>query len=924
VVQFVDTDELDTADDMFYVGGYNGAADLVNQFALSPQGRGLVEDLTTENWVYLGDNEETFWANISATSLRLINLEAVDVTQFPQAIQNRIAAGGETFKPDTSVTRTNYSPSLLVNIFKEDAANTVVAWEDVKAVLDEYESRDDIVITEVFEQASFITTSLEGVQREGSLGAVMAIVMILIFMNVSVRSTAVVSISIPGSVMFAFILIRFLPGNVYDVLDPIVQDMDTETFLGSVMVVVLRLFPESITLNIMTLSGLTVAIGRVVDDSIVVLENIYRNIGLIPSGEETAERKRAAVLNGAREVNVAIFAATLTTMVVFIPLGLFGGVTGAFFLPFGLTVAYALVGSYLMAITIVPVVTELFISRDNMPEEGTITVTDTMSGAEKAWANFANIFIGAVAWMSRVYGVLIRGALSTKGNKLVILIATILSFFLGIFLPNRTLALIRGALISKGNKALVLLAATLSFFFGIYLLGQRPVQFLPSLGEPTMTVTVDLPAEFNGQPTGIAYTNAKVAQFEAWLAEQQDSGVGITDVQVTVGGAGGFDLGGGGAGDVTETNAVITVVLDSQETIDSLLEPMRIITHDIFDDMDNDGVLDYANEDGSIPDVFSSNVSVSGVAADGGFGGFALVVQGTESDNQPSLTELAAYNDDILAAMNQVDGLVNVELESNVTAGSTTYIRIDGVPALRYIGEVESDDTLGVTAVAIADVQAAIDAKFESDDSLTVPVEVGEGFESEQQSDGIAEIGLSMLLATMIAYGILVATFINFSTFIDIVNGFIIPIEILFSLPLAVVGAAIALTVTDRVLGLPAMVGLLMLIGIVVTNAIVFLDRVLQNKREYNMSVDESLVEAGETRLRPILMTAATTTIAQLPLAMSTESGAIIAAELGTVVIGGLLSSTVLTLLVLPVAHSLINDFFNFVGGFIGGKEKVG
>src|SRR5690606_26192354 len=185
-------------------------------------------------------------------------------------------------------------------------------------------------------------------------------VVILIFLNFSIRSTLVTAVSLPTSVAMAFVVMKWVPGAVHDVLFPLSQD--ATGFTGDVLTFLLRLFPESVSLNIMTLSGLTVAIGRVVDDAIVVLETIYRNI-------QKGEDRLQAVLHGTREVSVAIFAATVTTVVVFLPIGLFGGVIGEFFLPFGLAVTYALLSSFVVAITIVPLFAYLFISKSSLPSE---------------------------------------------------------------------------------------------------------------------------------------------------------------------------------------------------------------------------------------------------------------------------------------------------------------------------------------------------------------------------------------------------------------------------------------------------------------------------------------------------------------------------------------------------------------------------
>jgi multidrug efflux pump subunit AcrB len=169
---------------------------------------------------------------------------------------------------------------------------------------------------------------------------------------------------------------------------------------------------------------------------------------------------------------------------------------------------------------------------------------------------------------------------------------------------------------------------------------------------------------------------------------------------------------------------------------------------------------------------------------------------------------------------------------------------------------------------------------------------------SELQSEGFRQMFVAMGIAVLIVYLVMVLTF----------GSFVHPATILCSLPLAVVGAAIGLAVTGRVLGLSSMVGLLMLVGIVVTNAIVLIDRVQSNRKERGMDARSALIDGGATRLRPILMTAIATMFALLPLAVGLSGGAIVAAELGTVVIGGLFSSTLLTLIVVPVVYSLFNQ----------------
>jgi HAE1 family hydrophobic/amphiphilic exporter-1 len=257
--------------------------------------------------------------------------------------------------------------------------------------------------------------------------------------------------------------------------------------------------------------------------------------------------------------------------------------------------------------------------------------------------------------------------------------------------------------------------------------------------------------------------------------------------------------------------------------------------------------------------------------------------------------ELAAINDDVIATLNNVDGLTNVS--SSLAAAGTgsgndgpvTFIRVDQQSALSFTGELETENTLGVTGAAKQALLAM--------PNLPSDVTVSEGFQSSQQTEGFASLGKAMGIAILLVIIILIVTFGSFVHWLDIILSIIV----------APVGAAVLLTVTGRVLGISAMIGLLMLIGIVVTNAVVLIDRVQSNQRERGMNTHDALIEAGNRRLRPILMTALATIFALIPLAIGLSEGAIIASELGTVVIGGLFSSTLLTLIIVPVAYMMLD-----------------
>jgi HAE1 family hydrophobic/amphiphilic exporter-1 len=765
------------ADDLLrHPSGQATAAAFINLLANFGAGN-LIGDLTPDILTYLQAHEKNFYADLQPTTIGMFAKDTL--AKLPPDVASR-AESATVYTPLQAVTRVNGNQSLIVSITKDDSANTVEAADKVQKLFDETMNKNqNISITVSFEQASFIRDSISGVAREGVLGAVMAVIVILIFLNFSFRSTLVTAVSIPTSVAIAFVLMYELPRRVHPLLAGLPD--------GAIATFLLRLFPANITLNIMTLSGLTVAIGRVVDDSIVVLENIYSQVqkGVSP---------KDAVLRGTRDVSLAIFAATVTTVVVFLPIGLTGGIIGEIFLPFGLAVSYALMASFIVAITIVPLLAYWFVRQkpNHVEKEGRL---------EKG-------YVRVVAW-------------------------------------------------ALDHRWIVMGLAVLSLVFGLYLFSTRPTTFLPGFGQPQISASVSMPAG-----TTLPQTNVYAKQFEKYLDTLV--GHGLDKYQTTVGSAGGFASFIGTS--VTATAAQITMSPSSldADSLAALVLKIRTQAELVFG---------------------QKNVKVSkATLTDQGFGGFALVASGPEK-------ELEASNEQIIKALGAVPGLINVSSTLSQVAGAgTTYLRIAQQPAVQFSAELETQDTLGVTAKAIAAIKAL--------PGLPTDLTVGQGFQSSQQTQGVSQTFGSLGIAILIVYFVMVITF----------SSPVQPFTILFSLPLAVVGAALGLTITNRVVGISALIGLLMLIGIVVTNAIVLIDRVQTNRKEHGMPVREALIEGGRTRLRPILMTAIATMIALLPLASGLSEGAIIASELGTVVIGGLFSSTVLTLIAVPVVYSLLDQ----------------
>jgi HAE1 family hydrophobic/amphiphilic exporter-1 len=479
-------------------------------------------------------------------------------------------------------------------------------------------------------------------------------------------------------------------------------------------------------------------------------------------------------------------------------------------------VTYALLASFVVAITVVPLLVLLFIRHDDEVEEAETVL-------ERAYAP-------ALKW----------------------------------------------SLVNRRNGFIVIAVAIVSMLFGFVLFGGRPAAFLPNFGEPQIGVSVTMPPG-----TKIIETNALALALEERIREIIPA-ENLATIQATVGGGGlSFESLLGGSS-VNEAQAAMTIGLDGgQENLDAYTQEIRTAAEEIFGE---------------------ENVAVSAASLSSqGFGGFAVVISGPQED-------LEATDARIIETIASVPGITNVT--SNLAAfaagggedgdAPTTYIRINGETALEYTGELETQNTIGVTQQAIA----AINALPDLPDTLTV----SQGFETQTQVEGFQSMFVAMGISIVLMVVILIFTF----------GSPIYWAAIILSIVVAPVGAAVALTLTNRVLGISALIGLLMLLGIVVTNAVVLIDRVHTNDVKRRMKLDEAIEEGGERRLRPIVMTAVATIGALMPLAIGLSEGAIIASELGTVVIGGLFSSTLLTLFVVPVAYKLLHPIHDGIMNLVG------
>ncbi|OME67278.1 Swarming motility protein SwrC [Paenibacillus odorifer] len=741
-----------------------------------------------------------------------------------------------------SISRTNGKESIGIQIVKANDANTVDVVNGVKDKTEELKAQyKGIDLTVLLDQGKPIEDSVNTMLSKAVFGALFAVIIILVFLR-NIRSTIISIISIPLSLLIAVLCLR---------------QMD-------------------ITLNMMTLGAMTVAIGRVVDDSIVVIENIYRRLSL--SGEKL--KGRELISAATREMFVPIMSSTIVTIAVFLPLALVSGMVGELFLPFALTMVFALLASLVVAITLVPAMAHSLFRNGLKGKKTHSEKPDRMSAG---------------------YQKILNWCLSHK-------------------------------LVTFG-VAVLLLAGSL------FLIKPIGVSFMPSQEDKTVMLTYSPKA---GQRTEEVQEQGLKA--ERYILAQQH----VDKMQYSIGGGGPMGMGG------SSNSGLFFIVYDSntpdfENVKEKLIEGLTAEVPDgVWGDM---SAMMSGGMGGSTltVNVFGDELDQIKPVADE----IAKIVQADTTnfkDGETSLKE--AYDQytivadqEKLSSLGLTAGQIAMKLAPAGTRPVLTEVEMDGKNYKVYIetdketyksikemeeatltsplgisvpiGQVakiengSSPDSItrmdgkmkvDVTAEIISsDVNSASNLVKEKIDAMELPdgVTVSFGGVTEQINDTFGQLGIAMAAAIAIVYFVLVVTF----------GGGLAPFAILFSLPFTIIGVLVALLIAGETLNVSSLMGALMLIGIVVTNAIVLIDRVIHKEKE-GMTTRQALLEAGGTRLRPILMTALATIGALLPLVTGLENSAgIISKGLGVTVIGGLISSTLLTLVVVPVVYEFLMKF---------------
>lgn len=754
-----------------------------------------------------------------------------------------VATVTEADAAPSSYSRLDGQPAMAISVTKTPDGNTVDVSHAVAQVVDdlaELTESEDLEVAIVFDQAPFIEESIHGLTEKGLLGLGFAVLVILVFLF-SISTTLVSAVSIPLSLLAAFT----------------------------------AMYATGYTLNLLTLSALTIAIGRVVDDAIVVIENIKRHLSY-------GEAKLPAITGAVREVAAAITASTVATVAVFLPIGLVGGLAGELFRPFALTVALAMGASLLVAITIVPVLAYWFVRAPQAVDEAEAARIRAEAEAKERRTRWQRAYVPTLDLVLRRPAISLVVAFAILGGTaaLVPQLETNLLGDSGSDSLTVTQTFRAGTSLDAQDEAARVTEAALAEVDGVATVqatvGSDPVMaaFFGGAGaSATFAITVDDGSD----------ATAVHADIDETLAELPDDDV-TTDISVSTG-----DMG------IVSSDVELIVTAPDAEALATAAAEVAERAGEVS------GVAKVRNNLAADTEVVQVSVNRDLVASLG-LSETAVAGMVAGAMNPVDMGEVildgrqVPVQLDLGTAPQSLDALRAVQLVPGLTLGDVASVDVVSGPS--SITRVDGRRTATVSVTPAGQDLGGLSARLASAmDDVDLPpgagVEVG-GAAAEQEA-AFDDLLLALVIAIAITYIVMVATF----------NSLAQPFILLVSIPFAATGAIGALLLTGTPLGVPAMIGMLMLVGIVVSNAIVLIDLVNQY-RERGRPLDEAVREGARKRLRPIVMTAAATIFALAPMALGiSDAGGFISQPLALVVIGGLITSTLLTLLLVPVLYVL-------------------
>jgi len=781
------------------------------------------------------------------------------------------------YKEREAITRVNGQESVELAIYKEGDANTVQVANRVERRLESIRESlpDELELVKIYDQSKFISAAIQQVTSAAIFGGILAIMVLYGFLQDS-RATTIIAVAIPVSVIGTFLL----------------------------------MYSNDVSLNIMSLGGVALAVGMLVDNAIVVLENIVRK-------REQGQGILEAARNGTAEVSTAVIAATLTTIAVFFPMVFISGVAGQLFRDQALTVTFALIFSLIVALTLIPMLAALG-TGSRYQEAGEETPPNRFTRAIATVVRAFGVVFAGVKWLcwiilwvpgwllqhlylsvAKGYEPVLRWSLSHRaavvGGAAAIFAATMLLIpRLGTeLIPQLSqgefevdLRLSPGAPLVETDRAIQAEhAATrdiddVELNYSVAGTGNRLDANPVDSGENTGTLSITLKPGAGRAEEAAAMDAMRKQLMQLPGVQYEFSRPSLmtfaSPLQIEVSG---FDL-----EDLEAVNQVLVSKMQASDRyvdVKTTIEPGNPEIQIIFD-QERAASLGLSVRD--IADRVVANVRGE------------LATRYTWRDRK--IDVLVRSVDTTRASIADIRSLiVNPEAKRPVTLEAVAEIKISRGPAeIRRIAQervaiISANLAYGDLGAAVADANSIIDGT-PMPQGITAMV----SGQNEEMQDSFRSMQFALLLAVFLVYIVMASQF----------ESLIHPLVILFTIPLALVGAVLALFVTGTTVNVVAFIGIIMLAGIVVNNAIVLVDLINQLQAQ-GLEKTSAIMEAGQARLRPILMTTLTTVLGLLPMAIGFGEGSELRTPMAITVIGGLLVSTLLTLVVIPVVYSLLD-----------------
>jgi hydrophobe/amphiphile efflux-1 (HAE1) family protein len=774
----------------------------------------------------------------------------------------RVIDGAED---QTNLFRVNGTSGVGLWVRKQPGANTVDVVDAVLAALPTLHGLPPgVALSPTFDQSTYIRNSVKSLANEALMGGLLAIAVILLFLR-AIRPTLVIGLSIPLSILGTFLLLYFVGGQ---------------------------------SLNIFTLGGLALGVGRLVDDSIVVLENVFRHRSLGKSPMQAAAA-------GAAEVAMPVLASTIATIAVFFPVVFLTGISKQLFIPLTVTIVFALAASYVVSMAVIPPLTLRFVKPERLVTVTSASVVDRLLAR---WKGAFDALDEGYAWVLRV-------ALRHRLAVLVIILASFggamslfgrlgteffpktdeSQFVVGLKAPVGTRVEVTSGLVSEIEQAVV---DALGREYVVAVMADCGVRqsgagamFGGNSGPHAGNVRVRLV-----QPEQRPFSDKEAVELvRARLAGKLPGAQVYFDVGGIVQRI--MNFGSEAPLDVEILGYDMDAARAVTQRVRELLEgtpgatDVRVSREDTYPELDIDidrekaAVLGFTTRDvaQTVLTSVAGNVNIPGVFTDPQTGREYWVVVRLENDDRDALDDL----EDVPLAT-RAGAMLPLRTVASITP-SAGPIQID-----RKYQERVVHVTGNVRGRPLGDVASEVEAGLAALD-LPEGFTVRLGGERAQQAESFRSLFTALMLALMLVYMTLAAQF----------RSLLEPFIVMFSVPMGLIGVVLALYLTDTPLSVNAFMGIIMMVGIVVSNGILLVEFANVQQRQ-GLSAVDAVVEAGRTRLRPILMTTLTTLLGLLPMAIGVGEGSESNVPLARAVVGGLTVSTVFTLVLVPTLYTLL------------------